>query len=135
MCKADLVSFRFKLMCLYNYNCFLELSMYVECKDWRYGCCEDRKNFADGPAMKGCASIFVKSIKISNHRLLLSRIQDPDTFTFGVIICPVKLRFIKIFFRIMHSFEKVISIEGTKLFDDTTKLKRQTYIFCCNRRL
>ena len=39
--------------------------MFVECKDWRYGCCEDGRTFADGPGMKGCASMYVVSAKIS----------------------------------------------------------------------
>ena len=41
--------------------------MFVECKDWRYSCCEDRQTFADGPGMKGSASIYVISVKISGR--------------------------------------------------------------------
>ena len=48
--------------------------MFVECQDWRYGCCEDRQTFADGPAMQGCASIYVISVKISGRDLILSYI-------------------------------------------------------------
>jgi len=44
---------------------------FCECKDWRYGCCEDRKNFADGPAMKGCAMKLCVDLRLCDKYKML----------------------------------------------------------------